>query len=100
MRARRTEPSTCLRSSGVGEVLSDGLPRNQSIKTTPDTVQLPFTINCPFFAWPEDVGPTRLSARGIQATLGDPRFDALLIAEPASKAELATIWPRKATSLC
>ena len=49
-----------------------------------------------FLAWPDDVGPTRLSARGIQATLGDPRFDALLITEPASKAELATIWPRKA----
>jgi hypothetical protein len=49
-----------------------------------------------FIAWPEDVGTTRLSARGIQATLGDPRFDALLIKEPVSKDDLATLWRRKA----
>lgn len=49
-----------------------------------------------FLSWPEDVGTTRLSARGIQATLGDPRFDALLINEPVSKDDFATLWRRKA----
>ncbi len=47
-------------------------------------------------AWPEDLDATRLSARGLQATLGDPRFDALLIREPVSTDELVTIWRRKA----
>ena len=49
-----------------------------------------------FLSWPDDVGSTRLSARGMQAVLGDPRFDALLIKEPVSKDDLATIWQRKA----
>ncbi|HEX9881237.1 MAG TPA: hypothetical protein VGA65_01895, partial [Hyphomicrobium sp.] len=47
-------------------------------------------------AWPEDLEATRLSARGMQATLGDPRFDGILIREPASADELMTIWRRKA----
>ena len=42
-----------------------------------------------FLSWPSDLGATRLSARGIQATLGDPRFDAILIKEPASAEDLA-----------
>ena len=49
-----------------------------------------------FLAWPDDLGTTRLSARTIQATLGDQRFDAILIKEPASEDDLATIWRRKA----
>jgi hypothetical protein len=32
----------------------------------------------------------------MQATLGDPRFDGILIREPASADELMTIWRRKA----
>ena len=47
-------------------------------------------------AWPEDLEATRLSARGMQATLGDPRFDGILIREPAPADELMTIWRRKA----
>ena len=49
-----------------------------------------------FLSWPDDVGNTRLSARGMQAVLGDPRFDAILIKEPASKDDLAALWRRKA----
>lgn len=48
-----------------------------------------------FLVWPDDVSTSRLSARGIQATLGDPRFDAILIKEPVSKDDLATIWRHK-----
>jgi CheY-like chemotaxis protein len=49
-----------------------------------------------FIAWPEDIEATRLSARGMQATLGDPRFDGLLIRKPVTADELMTIWRRKA----
>ena len=46
--------------------------------------------------WPTDVGITRLSARATRATMGDPRFDALLIEEPVSKTALTTLWRCKA----
>jgi CheY-like chemotaxis protein len=49
-----------------------------------------------FIAWPEDVEATRLSARAMQATLGDPRFDGILIRKPVTTDELMTIWRRKA----
>lgn len=45
-----------------------------------------------FLSWPGDLTATGLSARGMQATLGDPRFDAILIKEPASADDLASIW--------
>ena len=46
--------------------------------------------------WPGDLGATRLSSRAMQATLGDPRFDAILIKEPVSAQDLASIWTHKA----
>lgn len=52
-----------------------------------------------FLSWPSDLGATRLSARGIQATLGDPRFDAVLITEPASAEDLAGISRQNALHL-
>ncbi len=49
-----------------------------------------------FLSWPHDLDATRLSARGMQATLGDPRFDGILIREPVTPDELVTLWRRKA----
>ncbi len=49
-----------------------------------------------FLAWPDDLEATRLSARAMQATLGDQRFDGILIKKPVTAEELATIWRRKA----
>ena len=49
-----------------------------------------------FLAWPDDIGKSRVSARSVQASLGDPRFDAILIKQPASKEDLSIIWRRKA----
>ena len=49
-----------------------------------------------FLVWPDDLEATRFSARAMQATLGDPRFDAILIKKPASAEGLATIWRHKA----
>jgi CheY-like chemotaxis protein len=49
-----------------------------------------------FLSWPEDLDANRLSARGMQATLGDPRFDGILIREPVTTDQLVTIWRRKA----
>ncbi len=49
-----------------------------------------------FLVWPEDIEASRLSARAMQATLGDTRFDAILIKKPVSADELSTIWRRKA----
>lgn len=49
-----------------------------------------------FLVWPDDLQATRLSARAMQATLGDPRFDGILIKEPATPAQLAMLWRHKA----
>jgi len=49
-----------------------------------------------FLVWPEDLEANRLSARAMQATLGDPRFDGILIKKPVSADDLATLWHRKA----
>jgi CheY-like chemotaxis protein len=49
-----------------------------------------------FLTWPEDIGTSRVSARAVQASLADPRFDAILIKEQASKDDLSLIWRRKA----
>lgn len=49
-----------------------------------------------FLVWPDDLESTRLSPRAVQASLGDPRFDAILIREHAASADLTAIWRRKA----
>lgn len=49
-----------------------------------------------FLVWPGDLEPMRLSARAMQASLGDPRFDAIVVKEPVPIEELATLWRRKA----
>jgi hypothetical protein len=49
-----------------------------------------------FLLWPEDIDVRRLSARAMQATLGDPRFDAILITQPVAVEALASLWERKA----
>jgi CheY-like chemotaxis protein len=49
-----------------------------------------------FLLWPEDIDVRRLSARAMQATLGDPRFDAILITQPVAIEALASLWERKA----
>jgi len=47
-------------------------------------------------SWPDDIDPTRLSSRAMQATLGDTRFDAIAIKVPVEVDDLATIWEHKA----
>ena len=62
-------------------------------------VRQPFAIEglgYEFLLWPEDIDVRRLSARAMQATLGDPRFDAILITRPVSGEALASLWERKA----
>ena len=62
-------------------------------------VRQPFAIEglgYEFLLWPDDIDVRRLSARAMQATLGDPRFDAILITQPASVEALASLWERKA----
>jgi CheY-like chemotaxis protein len=49
-----------------------------------------------FLLWPQDIDIRRLSARAMQATLGDPRFDAILITQPVLVEGLASLWERKA----
>ena len=68
-------------------------------KPSPDKPSLFDGLGYEFLSWPDDVGGTRLSARGVQATLSDPRFDAILIKEPASVVDLASIWRHNALHL-
>ena len=49
-----------------------------------------------FLEWPEDINASRFTSRAMQATLGDTRFDALVIKVPVSVNDLATLWERKA----
>ncbi len=46
--------------------------------------------------WPGDIDTKRLSARAMQATLGDPRFDGILVKVHASPDALGAIWRAKA----
>ena len=49
-----------------------------------------------FLSWPDDLQIGRLSARAMQATLGDPRFDGILIRSAGLQADLGSIWRHKA----
>ena len=69
------------------------------LKPAPDKASFFDSLGYEFLSWPSDLGATRLSARGMQATLGDPRFDAILIKEPASADDLSSIWRQKALHL-
>jgi CheY-like chemotaxis protein/ribosomal protein L40E len=49
-----------------------------------------------FLTWPGDIQAGRLSARAVQASLADPRFDGILVKDPVSVEELGAIWRAKA----
>jgi CheY-like chemotaxis protein len=54
------------------------------------------TLGFTFLSWPDDIEMGRLSARAMQACLGDPRFDGLLVKVPVSVEELGSLWNEKA----
>lgn len=49
-----------------------------------------------FLTWPGDIEAGRLSARAMQASLGDPRFDGILVKSAVPLEELGAIWRTKA----
>lgn len=49
-----------------------------------------------FLSWPEDIDSSRISSRATQATLGDTRFDAIVVKAPVEGDELSAIWQHKA----
>lgn len=49
-----------------------------------------------YLSWPDDLRHEHLSARGLQATLGEARFAAIVIREPISERQLTTLWRHKA----
>lgn len=49
-----------------------------------------------FLLWPEDFDSERLSARGLQASLGEDAFDAILITQRATVHGLTRVWTSKA----
>lgn len=73
--------------------------RRTTADLKPDKSTFFDSLGYEFLSWPSDLGTTRLSARGIHATLGDPRFDAILIKEPAAAADLSSIWRQNALHL-
>lgn len=54
-------------------------------------------IDC--LVWPDDLQGERFSARAMQASLGDPRFDAILVKQPATREAFAKVWQAKALYL-
>ena len=71
---------------------SKAKPVKQVAKVPARVQKLGFT----FLHWPEDFDGKRLSARGLQASLGKNKFDAILLREPATTEALAQIWTTKA----
>ena len=72
-------------------------PKPSAPDAAPARVRQPFEgLGYDLLLWPEDVDGRHLSARAMQATLGDPRFDAILITRPVSIDGLAVLWERKA----
>ena len=54
------------------------------------------SLGLKFLQWPQDIDATRVSSRAMQASLGDSRFDAIVINVPATLDELeAGIWGHK-----
>lgn len=89
-----------LRDEQQTEFLEPG-PRSapSPARAIPSAVRQTFAIEglgYEFLLWPEDIDVRRLSARAMQATLGDPRFDAILITQPVPVEALASLWERKA----
>ncbi|NND49449.1 MAG: response regulator [Rhizobiales bacterium] len=62
--------------------------------TTPST-SIISSLGYNFLHWPDDFDGTRLSARGLQASLGDDHFDAVLVCEPPAEGDLVAIWRSK-----
>ena len=60
--------------------------------------QAPF-LGYECLTWPHDLQSARRSARALQASLGDPRFDAILVKDAASTEDLESIWQLKALHL-
>ncbi len=52
-----------------------------------------------FLRWPDDFNADRLSARGLQASLGREQFDAILLNEPVSVRDLSVVWTTKTLHL-
>ncbi|MEZ5829392.1 MAG: response regulator [Hyphomicrobiales bacterium] len=52
-----------------------------------------------FLTWPGDIDLGHLSARAMQASLGDPRFDGILIKTAVAIEDLSSIWNEKALYL-
>ena len=62
-----------------------------------EVIESPFEdLGLNFLSWPGDIDTRRLSARAMQATLGDPRFDGILMKVPASIDDLTALWRAKA----
>ena len=74
-------------------------PEPADPRPIPDRPSFFDSLSYECLSWPSDVGPTRLSPRGMQATLSDGRFDAIVIKEPASVEDLASIWRHNALHL-
>ena len=84
-----------LRDEQQPEIVAPGTQRGPA----PASVRQPFAIEglgYEFLLWPDDIDVRRLSARAMQATLGDPRFDSILITQPVSVEVLSSLWERKA----
>jgi CheY-like chemotaxis protein len=63
----------------------------------PPEPKSPFeTLGFTLLTWPGDIDTKRLSARAMQATLGDPRFDGILVKVHPSPDALGAIWRAKA----
>lgn len=54
------------------------------------------TLGYNLLTWPGDIDTKHLSARAMQATLGDPRFDGILVKVHVSPHAFGAIWRTKA----
>lgn len=85
-------------TSGIAEVtMLHPQPEPVDTDPVPDSMMEQIKgLGFNFLSWPEDFDAERLSARGLQASLGDDAFDAILVTKQATVQDLAQIWSSKA----
>jgi len=77
----------------------DTVPVQSMIAASSLRIAAPEERKYEFLRWPEDFSVDRLSARGMQASLADGRFDAIMLNEPVTVRDLSVIWTTKTLHL-
>jgi CheY-like chemotaxis protein len=85
-----TQPTDEAPAAATGEI------RSISPRLRPAAISPFEQLGYNFLSWPGDFDSGRLSARAMQASLGDSAFDGILLRVPLSLTDLVSLWTAKA----